>query len=65
MLKWFKPEYRIVRDFWAGYAVEVRYWYWPFWDALSCATHATPLEASDWLKARLEREQWSLYLGRM
>lgn len=65
MLKWLKPEYRIVQDPWAGYMVQVRYWYWPFWDMLGCYTHGTPLEAADWLKERLERERWVLYLGRM
>lgn len=35
-------EYRIVRDNYAGYEVQVRRWWWPFWQQCGfCNTHCS------------------------
>ena len=32
MTKWTKPEYRVVRDNYCGYEVQIRrWWHWPLW----------------------------------
>lgn len=30
-MKLFSSEYRIIRDSWAGFEVQKRRWFWPFW----------------------------------
>ena len=48
MTKWTKPEYRIVRDNYSGYEVQIRrWWHWPFWrQAAWCNTHSS-VEAAE------------------
>ena len=48
MTEWTKPEYRVVRDNYAGYEVQVRrWWHWPFWvQAEGCNTHSS-VEAAE------------------
>lgn len=44
--------YRIVRDHYAGYEVQVRRWWWPFWvQAGFCNTHSSVERAEEWAKA--------------
>lgn len=42
----FKPQYRIVRDDWAGYECQIKRWWWPFWSQMDFTnTHLTLGEA--------------------
>ena len=66
MLKWFKPEYRIVRDFMFGYEVQRRVWWFPIWTTIGrCNSHGSVEAAEDWLVRELKREGWSKHLGRL
>lgn len=58
---WFGRRYRIVRDSYAGYEVQVWRWYWPFWSELNfCNTHFTVEEAEEY--ARVQEGQVVKYL---
>ena len=40
--RWWRPRYRIVRDNYCGYEVQIWRWYWPFWRELGfCNTHTS------------------------
>ncbi len=65
MLKYFRPEYRIVQDFLYGFEVQKRVWWCPIWVPVSTNSHASVEAAEDWLVRKLKREGWSKYLGRM
>jgi hypothetical protein len=66
MLKWFRPEYRIVQDFLYGYEVQKRVWWCPIWTPIGYSnSHCSVEEAEDWLARKLKREAWSKYLGRL
>lgn len=39
---------RIVRDNFAGYEVQVRCWYWPFWEMKVCNTHSSVEKAEEY-----------------
>lgn len=57
------PEYRIVRDTWAGYEVQIRRWWWPFWmQAGFSNTHGSLEAAERWAAAHAQGE--IKYLGR-
>ena len=50
-----KTRYRIVRDSYAGYEVQVWRWWFPFWRQVGfCNTHPTPERAEDWLRRRAQ-----------
>ena len=34
-------KYRIVRDNYSGYEVQIKHWWWPFWYMPTCNTHVT------------------------
>lgn len=44
-------QYRIVTDEYAGYEIQKRSWYWPFWHQVGVNTSSTPERA----KARIEQ----------
>jgi hypothetical protein len=41
MLKYFRPEYRIVQDFLYGFEVQKRVWWCPIWVPVSTNSHAS------------------------
>ncbi len=46
-----RTEYRIVRDSYSGYEVQVREWWWPFWKQFGGTnTHRTLNAAKDYMK---------------
>jgi hypothetical protein len=48
--------YRIVEDRYAGYEVQIRRWWWPFWvQAGFCNTHSTAERAEQWINRRAGR----------
>ena len=57
-------EYRIVRDYYAGYEAQVRRWWWPFWVQIGgCNTRST-VEASERLcRAHARYGNVAKYLG--
>lgn len=49
-------QYRIVRDVYCGYEVQVRRWWWPFWmQAGFTNTHVSVDKAERWAK---QHAQW-------
>ena len=52
----FETRYRIVTDRFAGYEVQSRPWWWPFWDMVSANTSCTVEEAEFWLRSYLEKQ---------
>jgi hypothetical protein len=67
MLKWFQPEYRIVKDCSGDYLAEVRRWWWPFWQHVLWTYAGTEGDAENKLRKllRLKREPVVKYLGRI
>ena len=65
MTKWTKPEYRIVRDNYSGYEVQIRrWWHWPFWrQAAWCNTHSS-VEAAETFAEEHARDPVK-HLGRL
>lgn len=47
---WFRPKYRIVRDYLGGYEVQFRVWWFPFWIQHSINSHATLRMAEEYIK---------------
>ncbi len=45
-----RAEYRIVADNWAGFEVQWRRWWWPFWEMPVCNTHASIEAAERWAR---------------
>lgn len=46
-----KNKYRIVRDSYAGYEVQIWRWWWPFWVMADfCNTHATLEKAREFAR---------------
>ena len=43
-------KYRIVKDAYAGYEVQWRTWYWPFWHCIGSNTHASLEEARSYIE---------------
>jgi hypothetical protein len=43
-------KYRIVRDKFAGYEVQIWRWYWPFWKQPYVNTHDTVEYAEKWAR---------------
>lgn len=59
----FSPEYRIVRDGYCGYEVQIRRWWWPFWvEASFCNTHSSIEQAERW--AEKHAQGTIKYLGK-
>lgn len=56
-----KKKYRIVTDKYAGYEVQVKAWYWPFWVELGINTFTTIEQARAFIrKMRFKSEVvWS------
>lgn len=46
-MNFFKPEYRVVYDRFAGYEVQVRRWWFPFWVQLGLVNTFSTLEAAE------------------
>jgi hypothetical protein len=67
MLKWFKPEYRIVQDSNGIYSAEVRRLWWPFWHRVlftsGITAEHTERKLEDVLK--MKRNPTVKYLGRI
>ncbi len=43
--------YRVVRDNYAGYEVQIWRWWWPFWvPASPCNTHISVERAEEWAR---------------
>ncbi len=58
-----RARYRIVRDGYAGYEVQIWRWWWPFWiEAGFVNTHATIERAERWAECHAQRQV--KYLGR-
>jgi hypothetical protein len=51
-----KTKYRIVRDGYAGYEVQRKLWWWPWWHQPRTNTRGTVEGAEDWLKCFLQRQ---------
>jgi hypothetical protein len=50
-------QYRIVRDTYAGYEVQVRRWWFPFWVQLGFSnTHTSVERAEAWSEATIKKE---------
>jgi hypothetical protein len=69
MLKWFKPEYRIIRNRFGSYEAQSRRGWWPFWTYVLGTRNWSVAEAEVSLTVYLEikrgREEEVLYLGRL
>jgi hypothetical protein len=62
-LSFFKPEYRIVRDNYCGFEVQIRRWYWPFWSQVGFTnTHSTVEAAESYATSHAQGQV--KYLGR-
>lgn len=48
----FRNKYRIVRDEYAGFAVEVRRWWFPIWLRDGINTHISERQAEEYAKRR-------------
>jgi len=63
MLNLAKPEYKIVKDIYAGYEVQIRrWWHWPFWLQIRINTHPNIESAR---KFAIQHASTSIYLGRL
>lgn len=58
-----RNEYRIVRDIYAGYEVQVRRWWWPLWMEIGCNTQANIEKAEEY--ANRHAQGSVKYLGRL
>lgn len=57
-------EYRVVEDNFAGFEVQARRWWWPFWlECDFCNTHPTVEAAERWAERHAQRTV--KYLGRL
>jgi hypothetical protein len=57
-------EYRIVRDNFCGYEVQVRRWWWPFWIQAGFAnTHSSVERAEAWAESHARKTV--KYLGHL
>lgn len=69
MLKYFKPEYRIIRNRFGSYEAQFRRGWWPFWTYVIGTRWSSLTETEVSLTAYLEikrgREEEVLYLGRL
>lgn len=43
-----RNEYRIVKDRYYGFEVQIRRWWWPFWKMAGLNTHTSVEKAQDW-----------------
>ena len=51
----FRTRCRIVTDGFAGYEVQTRYWFWPFWCQYRTNTHSTIEDAEAYARERMHR----------
>lgn len=59
-----KPEYRIVRDYYCGYEVQIRrWWHWPIWLAVGCNTYSSIEMATKFAEGHSRK--MVKYLGRL
>ena len=69
MLKWFKPEYRIIRNRFGSYEAQSRRGWWPFWTHVPGTRTRSVAETEFSLTVCLEikrgREEEVQYLGRL
>jgi hypothetical protein len=69
MLKWFKPEYRIIRNRFGSFEAQSRRWWWPFWTHVPGTRARSAVETEVSLTACLEikrgHEEEIQYLGRL
>ena len=69
MLKWFKPEYRIIRNRFGSYEAQSRRGWWPFWihvpGTRSLSVEAAEAYLIEYLEVKRNYEEEVLYLGRM
>lgn len=56
-----KNRYRIVQDNFMGYEVQIRRWWWPFWQEWGHNTFHTIEKAEAWAKSR--KQPIVKYLG--
>lgn len=49
-MSWFNTRYRIVTDKYAGYEVQTKYWWWPWWVSPRTNTHSTVDDARKYAK---------------
>lgn len=54
-MKFFKTKYRIVTDTYAGYEVQLKFWWLPFYIQWKINTHSSPESAEEWLKNRMNK----------
>jgi len=69
MLKWFKPEYRIIRNRFGSFEAQSRRGWWPFWTHVP-GTRGLSVETAEanlieYLEVKRGREEEILYLGRL
>ena len=69
MLKWFKPEYRIILNRHQSYEAQTRSWWWPSWTYV-LGTLDSSLEGAEeklycYLEYKRGRVREILYLGRL
>lgn len=49
-MKIYKSQYRIVTDKYAGHEVQIRHWYFPFWEQVSTNTSVSVNHAKDFIE---------------
>jgi hypothetical protein len=64
--------YRIVRDNYAGYEVQIWRWWWPFWQQVSINTHRDMVSAEQYARGHAMNDLLArspplepVYLGRL
>lgn len=57
--------YRIARDRFAGFEVQVWRWWWPFWIQPRLNTHYSIEKAEQWARHHAEGYGVAKYLGRL
>ncbi len=69
VLKWFRPEYRIILNRHKSYEAQSRSWWWPSWTyvtgTLSSSLEETEERLNFYLEFKRGRVQEILYLGRL
>ena len=67
MTEWTKPEYRVVRDNYNGYEVQIRrWWHWPFWwQAAGSNTHSSVEAAETFAEGHARARGPVKHLGRL
>lgn len=58
--KFFKPQYRVVRDDWAGFECQIKRWWWPFWSQMdSTNTHSSLEDAKAYINEHKNKVLYS------